>query len=207
MDSGLDHPDGCPRPGSSCRHRWVQRPTVRVRSHRPRGYPVNGAARRHCAAVLLIVASVLWWHRWIPALLAAGFVLWVILHRRLESDLGEVLGRAWRRAWPPRTAVLVLVLSSGTLAYWVSDEPITPKVLPIALNIVALSILLFGNWWTLFAHSRREGPPVGSVGARAEWGRPPDYDLAPLTGPRAGRDADKSGRPPWRRARIREVMT
>jgi len=99
---------------------------------------VNSAGRRHRAAVLLIAASVLWWHRWIPALLVAGFVLWVILHRRLEGDLGEVLGRVWRRAWPPRTAVLVLVLSGGTLAYWVSDEPITPKVLPIALNMLAL---------------------------------------------------------------------
>lgn len=127
---------------------------------------MTGTARRHPAAVLLIVASVLWWHRWMPALLAVGFVLWVILHRRLEGDLGEVLGRAWRRAWPPRTAVLVLALSSGTLAYWVSNEPITPKVLPIALNIVALSILMFGNWWTLVTHARREGPPVESVGGR-----------------------------------------
>jgi hypothetical protein len=101
---------------------------------------VNSAGRRHRAAVLLIVASVLWWHRWIPALLVAGFALWVILHRRLEGDLGEVLGRVWRRAWPPRTAVLVLVLLGGTLAYWVSDEPITPKVLPIALNMLALSM-------------------------------------------------------------------
>jgi len=129
---------------------------------------VNGAERRHRAAVLLIVASVLWWHRWIPALLVAGFVLWVILHRRLESDLGDVLGRAWRDAWPPRTAVLVLVLSGGTLAYWVSDQPITPKVLPIALNMLALSIISFGHWWTRFARARRfsmAGKPAGRVRA------------------------------------------
>jgi hypothetical protein len=112
--------------------------------------------------VLVIVAAALWWHRWIPALFVAGFVLWVILHRRLEGDLGEALGRGWRRAWPPRIAVLVLVLSSGTLAYWFSDEPITPKVLPIALNMLALWLISFGSWWKLFAHSRREGPPVGS---------------------------------------------
>jgi hypothetical protein len=120
---------------------------------------------RQRAAVLLIVAAVLWWHRWIPALLVAGFVSWVILHRRLEGDLGEALGRVWRRAWPPGTAVLVLLLSSGTLAYWFSDELITPKVLPIALNMFALSLISFGNWWTLFAHSRREGLPAGSVSA------------------------------------------
>jgi len=119
---------------------------------------VNGAQRRHCAAVLLIIASVLWWHRWVPALLLAGIVSWAILHRRLEGNLGRILGRLWRRAWPPRTIALVPLLSGGTLAYWVSDEPITPKVLPIALNIVALSILLFGNWWRMFAQSRRFPP-------------------------------------------------
>ena len=116
---------------------------------------MNGAQRRHCAAVLLIIASVLWWHRWVPALLLAGIVSWAILHRRLEGNLGRILGRLWRRVWPPRTIALVPLLSGGTLAYWVSDEPITPKVLPIALNIVALSILLFGNWWRMFAQSRR----------------------------------------------------
>ena len=109
-------------------------------------------------AVLLIIASVLWWHRWVPALLLAGIVSWAILHRRLEGNLGRILGRLWRRVWPPRTIALVPLLSGGTLAYWVSDEPITPKVLPIALNIVALSILLFGNWWRMFAQSRRFPP-------------------------------------------------
>ncbi len=116
---------------------------------------MNRVHRRHCPAVLLIVASVLWWHRWVPALLLAGVVSWAILHTRLEGNLGRILGRLWRRAWPPRTIVLVPLLSGGTLAYWVSDEPITPKVLPIALNMVALSILLFGNWWRMFAQPRR----------------------------------------------------
>ena len=126
---------------------------------------MNGAQRRHCAAVLLIVASVLWWHRWVPALLLAGVVSWAILHRRLEGNLGRILGRLWRRAWPPRTLVLVPLLAGGTLAYWISDESIMPKALPIALNIVALWILLFGNWWRMFAQPRRapaeEGGPVG----------------------------------------------
>jgi hypothetical protein len=48
--------------------------------------------------------------------------------------------------------VLIPLLLSGTLAYWVASQPIRPKVLPIALNVVALSIILFGNWWTLFGH-------------------------------------------------------
>ena len=48
--------------------------------------------------------------------------------------------------------MLIPLLLSGTLAYWVSSEPIRPKILPIALNVVALSIILFGNWWALLAH-------------------------------------------------------
>jgi hypothetical protein len=47
--------------------------------------------------------------------------------------------------------VLIPLLLSGTLAYWVASGPIRPKILPIALNVVALSIILFGNWWAVFA--------------------------------------------------------
>jgi len=116
---------------------------------------MTGAQRRRRATVLLIVASVLWWHRWVPALLVAGFVSWVILHKWFEGDLAEVLARGWRRAWPPRAVALIPLLLGGTLAYWVSDEPTTPKVLPIALNMLALSIISFGNWWTRLAHPER----------------------------------------------------
>ncbi|MBI4636701.1 MAG: hypothetical protein HY727_10175 [Candidatus Rokubacteria bacterium] len=112
---------------------------------------MTGEQRRHRAAVLLILASVLWLHRWVPALLVAALVSWVILHKRLEGDLGDALARLWRRAWPPGARVLVPLLSATTLAYWVSDVPITPKVLPIALNMLALSLILLGHWWTLLA--------------------------------------------------------
>jgi hypothetical protein len=114
---------------------------------------VNGTQRRHRASVLLIVALALWWHRWLPALFLTGVVSWAVLHTRLEGNPGNVLGRLWRRAWPPRSIVLIPLLLGGTLAYWVASEPITPKVLPIALNVVALSIILFGDWWTLFTHA------------------------------------------------------
>ena len=80
-----------------------------------------------------------------------------VLHRRLEGNLGRTLGRLWRRAWPPRTMALIPLLLGGTLAYWASGEPITPKVLPIALNVMALSIILFGNWWTSFAPEAKSG--------------------------------------------------
>jgi hypothetical protein len=115
---------------------------------------MTDAQRRQRASVLLVVASALWWHQWIPALLVAGLGSWAILHRWLEGDLGTRLGDLWRRAWPPRTIALIPLLFAGTLAYWASGEPITPKVLPIALNIAALLIILFGNWWTLLAHPR-----------------------------------------------------
>jgi hypothetical protein len=113
---------------------------------------MSGARRRHCAAVLLIVASALWWHRWVPAVLLAGVVAWAILHRWLE---GNPLGQLRRRAWPPGTSALVPLLVGVTLACWVSDGPTMPKVLPSALNVVALSILLFGSWWRLIAQPRR----------------------------------------------------
>jgi hypothetical protein len=118
---------------------------------------MDGAQRNHFAAVLLIVASALWWHRWLPALLLAGVVFLAVLHRRLEGNLGRVLGRVWRRAWPPRAIALIPLLLGGTLAYWASGEPIRPKVLPIALNAIALSIIWFGSWWTLFAHEAESG--------------------------------------------------
>jgi hypothetical protein len=56
---------------------------------------------------------------------------------------------------------LIPLLVAGTLAYSVSDEPITPKVLPIALNMVALSIIVFGNWWTRLARPHRGRPAAG----------------------------------------------
>jgi hypothetical protein len=127
---------------------------------------MKSAQRRHSASVLLIVASILWWHRWVPALLLAGFVSWGIVHGQLEGKLGRALHRLWRRSWPPGTVALVLLLAGGTLAYWVSEEPITPKVLPIALNILALSIMLLGRWWTWSMHPRRFRPPeAGPVGS------------------------------------------
>jgi hypothetical protein len=113
---------------------------------------MGGAQRRQRASTLLIVAAAVWWHRWLPALLLAGILSWAVLHGRLEGNPGRVLGRLWRRAWPPRTIVLIPLLLSGTLAYWVASVPVRPKILPIALNVVALSIILFGNWWTSVAH-------------------------------------------------------
>lgn len=114
-------------------------------------------ARRH-AAVLLIITSLLWLHQWAPAIFVVGFVVWVLLHKRLEGDLGRRLGALWHRGWPPPTAVLVPLLIAGTVAYWAVDVPLTSKILPIAVNLLALSIVGLGSWWRAPADSR---PDVG----------------------------------------------
>lgn len=81
------------------------------------------------------------------------FVVWVLLHKRLEGDLGADLLRLWRRVWPPATPVLVPLLVAGTVGYWVSDQPITPKVMPIALNLLALAMVAFPRSWGAIAHA------------------------------------------------------
>lgn len=111
---------------------------------------MHRASRERSAAILLIVTSVVWLHQWFPALLVAAFVLWILLHKRLEGDLGTGLLRLWWRLWPPRTFVLVPLLLAGALLYWVANVPITAKVMPVTLNLLALSVLLFGNWWRIF---------------------------------------------------------
>jgi hypothetical protein len=113
---------------------------------------VNGKQRRRHVAVLLILASCLWWLEWVPVVVVTAFLVWVILHKRLEADPGEALLRGWRRVWPPATLVLIPVLLAGTFMFWVSRRPLEAKILPIALNLFALSMIVFGSWWRLPAH-------------------------------------------------------
>jgi hypothetical protein len=107
----------------------------------------NPLAARRCAAVLVILAAVLWWHRWAPLLIVVAFVVWVVLHRRLESERGEGLQRAWRRVWPPATLVLVVLIVGGTALYSVSSHAIETKIMPIVLNMFAVFTVIFGNGW------------------------------------------------------------
>lgn len=106
--------------------------------------------RERVAAMLLVGAVVLWLHQWVPALFMAAVVLWVVFHERLEGDRGQGLLRRWRRVWPPRTLVLVPLLLVGALAFWMAAASVTTMVLPVALNLLALSILSFGDWWRIF---------------------------------------------------------
>jgi len=116
---------------------------------------MKGEQRKRRATVLLILASSVWWAEWVPAVLVTAFLLWVILHKRREGDRGEVLLRRWRRLWPPATLVLIPLLLAGTFVFWVSTRPLEAKVLPVALNLFALSMIVFGSWWRLFGHVRR----------------------------------------------------
>jgi len=95
----------------------------------------------------VILAAVLWWHRWAPLLIVVAFVAWVILHTRLESARGEGLRRAWRRVWPPATLALVVLIAGGTAVYYVSSHAIETKIMPIALNVLAVFTVIFGNGW------------------------------------------------------------
>lgn len=123
---------------------------------------VKSHRRRRAAGVLLVLAWVFWLHRWAPALLIVAVVVWVILHTRLEAGLGDVLQRQWRRAWPPASSVLIALLVASTLAFVLNDAPTEAKILPVGLDVLALSVILFGAWWTLVALPRwlgGAGPP------------------------------------------------
>jgi hypothetical protein len=116
---------------------------------------MTGEQGRRRAAVLLILAVALWFHAWFPTLIVAAFVAWVLLHKRLEGRLGQTLLPQWRRVWPPAPLVLVPLLVVTTIAYWVSDQPMLRKVLPLTLNLFALSMIVFGSGWKLLPHHRR----------------------------------------------------
>jgi hypothetical protein len=93
-------------------------------------------------------------------LLVVTFVIWLILHNRLEAGLGEGLRRRWRRAWPPAAPALITLLVASALAFGLSDAPRTTKIMPLGLDVLALSVLLFGAWWKLVALPRWLGGPV-----------------------------------------------
>ena len=128
-------------------------------------------ATRRGAGILLVFAWAFWLHRWVPALLVAGFVVWVLLHHRLEAAPGEAILRRWRRVWPPGPVVSSALLSATLVAFALSGAPATAKILPVGLGILALSMTAFGAWWRLVTLPRRLGGPgsrwsfVGTSGA------------------------------------------
>ncbi len=129
--------------------------------------PEPRAARRR-AAVLVILAAVLWWHAWMPAVLFVAFVAWVVLHKQFEGELGERHGHAWRRVWPPTTLVLVAAIIVGTAVYCVSDYSIEAKVLPVALNALALAMLVIRRKRAVAVHAPSEASTLDDFAAHRE---------------------------------------
>ncbi|MBI2203906.1 MAG: hypothetical protein HYU41_08660 [Candidatus Rokubacteria bacterium] len=115
---------------------------------------MSGLERRRAAGVLLIVTSVIWLHEWMPALFVAAFVVWAVVHHRLEGEFGDGLLRWWRRVWPPPAVVLVPLLLAGTLGYSLSTVSTRGKILPVTLNVIALSLVVLGGWWRRARHQR-----------------------------------------------------
>ena len=97
---------------------------------------------RSSAAVLVILAAALWWHAWMPGAILVAFVLWAALHTRYQGARRQAFMRARARIWPPAALVLVALIVAGIAAYGLATDVIEAKVLPIALNAVALSILV-----------------------------------------------------------------
>jgi hypothetical protein len=111
---------------------------------------------RRRAATLLLITSAIWVEEWLPALLVATWVSWLILHKRIEGALGEAIIRLWRIHWPPRALLLVPLLATSTLAYWVYG-PLPGKILPIGLNLLGLLMVLVGGSWPAIVHAGRLG--------------------------------------------------
>ena len=107
------------------------------------GVPDRPYARRRGAAVLIVLAWTAWLHYWVPAAMLLGLVAWLILHRQ-----GDVVRRGWQAAWPPGARVLVALLGAGILTFLAYDAPPVTRFLPIGLHALALSVLMFGTWWS-----------------------------------------------------------
>lgn len=113
--------------------------------------PESRSARR-LAGVFVILGAVFWWHAWVPALLVAAFVTWIVFHKRLEGPQGDGFRRVRQRLWPPASFVLIVLIVAGTAVYSVSNHAIEPKMLPIALNLLALLTVVFGTSYTRRSH-------------------------------------------------------
>lgn len=122
-----------------------------------------------------MIGWVFWLHRWVPLMAVAVFVAWLFLHHRLEAGLGDTLRRQWTRAWPPGPVVLTALLCASTLAFVFHDASAVGKIMPIGLSVVALSMVLFGAWWTLVALPRWLGGAgrvtLGSAAPPRAWAR------------------------------------
>jgi hypothetical protein len=121
---------------------------------------VTHGRRRPGPAVLVVLAWVFWLPHWSLAFLLVTLVAWLVLHHRLEAGPGDRLGGLWRRVWPPGSLALLALLGASVLVFVLADAPATAKVVPIGLDVLALSMILFGHWWSLFTLPRWLGGPA-----------------------------------------------
>ena len=129
-------------------------------------------AVRRFAAVLVILAAVLWWHRWMPAVVVLAFVVWVVFHKWLESEAGAGRQGAWRGAWPPASLVLLVVTVAGTALYSGSNAAIEAKILPIAFNALAGLMVVAGICMPLSASPPKPLSPEARAAVAPESAAP-----------------------------------
>ena len=103
-------------------------------------------AAAHRAAVLVILAAAFWWHEWMPAAAVVAFVVWALLHRRYQGIRREGFMRLRRRLWPPAPLVLAVLIVGSLVMYVTSTLALEVRVLPIALNVLAAGLIVWGGW-------------------------------------------------------------
>ena len=100
----------------------------------------------HSAGILVILAAVFWWHAWMPAVAVLAFLGWVLVHRRYQGARREAFMSFRRRIWPAPRLVLIALIIASTAVYLTATVAIEARVLPIALNLVAMGLIVLGSW-------------------------------------------------------------
>ncbi|MBI1848218.1 MAG: hypothetical protein HYR86_14770 [Candidatus Rokubacteria bacterium] len=103
---------------------------------------MDSAPKRQRATILGIVAALVWFAEWVPAIVVAVFVTWALLHTRMGGSRGETSLRRVRRVWPPAQVILVPLLLIGAWGVWASPRSVEAKVVPGVLGIAALAVLV-----------------------------------------------------------------
>ena len=103
-------------------------------------------AAAHSAGILVILAAAFWWHAWMPAVAVLAFVGWVLLHRRYQGVRREAFMRFRRRIWPAPPLVLIALIVVSTAVYLTATVVVEARVLPIALNVVAMGLIVLASW-------------------------------------------------------------
>ena len=93
-----------------------------------------------------MLAAAFWWHAWMPAVAVLAFVGWALIHRRYQDERREAFMGFRRRIWPAPRLVLIALIIASTALYFTATVAIEARVLPIALNLVAMGLIVRGSW-------------------------------------------------------------